>query len=193
MVTIETAIMEALRAKGVIPQAPLVRLHEVSNIWSDKRTLVVKVGYEPTRYNYLFDLKILADAGVQCEEPLLDEVIPVADFHAIVVRYITPDRPTRASDAESVGALLRAVHEAILASDEYDPPTKGHVFFPDDWLAQNIIIHGRMPYLVDLDLWKAWSRDESIEVACAEFLRDLPHSDDDVAAFHRGYGVWQTP
>ncbi len=193
MVTIKADIVEVLRTRGIVPEAPLVRLHETSNIWSDKRTLVVKASWsESTRQNYLFDLNAFTAAGVRCEEPLLDEVIPVGEMHAVVVRYLMPDRPTQASDAEAVGALLRTVHEATLVSDMYEPPTDGYVNFPDDWLAQNIIIHGGVPYLVDLDLWKEWRRDEAVEVACAEFLRDLPHTDNDVAAFRRGYGEWRS-
>lgn len=36
-----------------------------------------------------------------------------------------------------------------------------------------------------------WRRDEAVEVACAESLRDLLHTDDDVAEVHRGYDVWR--
>ncbi|MBF9336837.1 hypothetical protein G3N30_11620 [Microbacterium lacticum] len=193
VVTIKADIVEALRTRGITPEAPLVRLHETSNIWSDRRTLVVKASWsKSTRQNYLFDLKAFTDAGVRCEEPLVDEVIPVGEMHAVVVRYLMPDRPPRASDAESVGALLRTVHEATLDPDMYEPPRDGCVNFPDDWLAQNIIIYGGVPYLVDLDLWQEWRRDEAVKVACAEFLRDLQHTDDDVAAFHRGYGIWRS-
>lgn len=95
---------------------------------------------------------------------------------------------TRASDAEAVGALLREIHEAILASDTYETPRPGHVNFPDDWLAQNILIHGGLPYLVDLDLWQEWERETALNIACEVFLRDLPHTGDDIAAFRRGYG-----
>ncbi|WP_292766875.1 hypothetical protein [Microbacterium sp. UBA3486] len=187
---IRTDIIGALREHGITPAAPLVNLHETSDIWSDKRTLVVKVGYEPTRYNYLDDLSVFAKAGVRCEQPLIDDVIEVGETHAVVVGYLKPDRSIRASDAEAVGALLREIHEATLASDMYEPPRKGHVFFPDDWLAQNIIIHGGLPYLVDLDLWQTWERDAAVRIACGEFLKQLPHADDDEAAFYRGYGAY---
>ncbi|WP_068479736.1 hypothetical protein [Pseudoclavibacter helvolus] len=186
--SIKTVIAEALRKRGITPEAPLVNLHPTSDIWSDQRTLVVKVGYEPTRWNYLHDLGVLTAAGVRCEKPLIDDVIEIEERHAIVVGYITPDRPPRASDAEAVGALLRAVHEATLASDSYEAPRRGHVFFPDDWLSQNIVIHDGLPYLVDLDLWRQWERERAIIIACGEFLRDLAHTSDDIAAFRRGYG-----
>lgn len=186
--TIDAQIIEALRLRGISPEAPLVNLHETSDIWSDRSTLVVKVGYEPTRYNYLDDLRALSDAGVRCERPIVDEVIPVGDAHAVVLGYLVPDRPTLATDAEAVGALLRAIHEATLASDAYLPQPDGYVFFPDDWLAQNIVMHGGLPYLVDLDLWQAWERGAAIRIACGEFLKQLPHTADDIAAFHRGYG-----
>jgi len=188
--TIDVYIAEALRARGIKPAAPLVNLHETSDIWSDQRTLVVKVGYENSRYNYLSDLGVLSKAGVRCERPLVDDVIEIGDRHAIVVGFLAPDRPTRASDAEAVGLLLRDIHEATLASDLYCPRGKDHVMFPDDWLAQNIIIHNGLPYLVDLDLWKDWNRETAISLACDEFLQQLPHDADDIAAFYRGYGAY---
>lgn len=186
--TIQTDIKRALRKHGITTEAPLVNLHPTSDIWSDKRTLVVKVGCEPTRWNYLHDLGVLAAAGVRCEKPLIDDVIEVGESHAVVVGYIKPDRPPRASDAEAVGALLREIHEATLASDTYETPQRGHVFFPDDWLAQNIVIHDGLPYLVDLDLWQQWERETAINIACGEFLRDFAHTPVDIAAFRRGYG-----
>lgn len=190
VMTIKTDIEEALQARGINPEAPLVCLHETSDIWSDKRTLVVKVGHENTRGDYLCDLKAFAKAGVRCEKLLLDEVIPVGELHAVVVGYLTPDRPPQASDAKAVGALLRAVHEATLDPNRYEPPTEGHVSFPDDWHAQNIIIHAGVPYLVDLDLWQECPRDEAVKLACDQFLRGLPHTEDDIAAFRRGYGAY---
>ncbi len=187
-VTIQTDIRRMLKKRGIAPEAPLVNLHPTSGIWSDRRSLVVKVGYEPTRWNYLHDLGVFAAAGVRCEQPLVDDVVEVGESHAIVVGYIAPDRPPRPSDAEAVGALLREIHEATLASDTYETPPRGHVFFPDDWLSQNIVIHDGLPYLVDLDLWHQWERETAIDIACGEFLKGFAHTPDDIAAFRRGYG-----
>lgn len=188
--TIQTDIKRALRRHGVTPEAPLARLHPTSDIWSDEKTLVVKVGYERSRWNYLHDLGAFAAAGVRCEKPLIDDVLKLGELHAIVVGFIKPDRPPRASDAEAVGALLREIHEATLASDAYETPPRGQVFFPDDWLAQNVVIHEGLPYLVDLDLWQRWERETAIDIASGEFLKDLAHTPDDVKAFRRGYGAF---
>ncbi|GAA3871116.1 hypothetical protein GCM10022381_12790 [Leifsonia kafniensis] len=188
--TIKADIAKALRAHGITPEAPLVNLQRGSDIWSDLRTLVVKVGGWGNRISNLDGLRALRDAGVRSEQILIDEVIEVGDRGAVVVGYLRPDRPIRADDAEAVGALLRDVHEAMLASDIWYPPLDGYVFAPDDWLAQNIIIHGDLPYLVDLDLWDERERKESVATMCSDFMRQLLHNADDIAAFHRGYGTY---
>lgn len=188
--TVPDDITEALQVRGIVPEAPLVPLHPRSHIWSDQRTLVVKASeIVETRYKYLADLEFYAEKGVRGETPLLDEVFPVGDLHAIVVRYLEADRATLASDAEAVGALLRQFHDAELGPDPRDDV---RVTCPDEWQAEHIVIHDGLPYLVDIDMFGDHDRSDAISLVCHDFLRDLEHTEADEVAFYRGYGPWRT-
>jgi len=110
----------------------------------------------------------------------------MGDTHAVVVGYLKPDRAIDAGDARKVGCLLRQIHDRVVL----EPSIKlsdDEVYAPDDWFAQNLIVHGGFVYLVDLDLWDVRPRVDAVGIARGEFFRYFARRSADTAAFDQGY------
>lgn len=171
-------------------------------IWSDGEQVVVKIGSsdlpEKSRTQatrYLGALEDLEAAGVRCERPMHPEPVEFRkDVWGVVLGWVSHDERSEADTmgarARQLGAYVRAVHDALSASAAEVPD--GHVFCPDDWRPENVVINHGEPVIVDLDLVGMDERDYQRDKAASELFSGMSGGATAQAAAERqfleGYG-----
>ena len=193
--------IESKLTKLGVPHGKIRCLRE-SRVWSDQKKVVVKIGAsdigakcEAQATRYLEALEDLEAAGVRCERPLHPEPVEFrTDVWGVVLGWVSRDEPSNADTmgrhARQLGAYVRAVHDALTESAA--EVADGHVFCPEDWRPENVVINDGRPVMVDLDLMGEDERDYQRDKAASDLFADVSGRAPARAAFERefleGYG-----